>query len=231
MACSHCSNPKVFSRGLCSGCYSRLRRRGTLARKNVVNDGSCAEPGCDRGAFAKGFCSLHYHRARHPLVGPWTQLRSRDPQGFDPRWADFTVFLSDVGERPSPTHQLRRPDPTKPWGALNFVWREPAGDRKRIGASEYARRWDLRKKYGLTVEDFNVMMAAQNGCCAICSVSFASLDPATGKPLRICVDHDHVTGKARGLLCDPCNKGLGMFSDDQARIGAAIAYLESHAAR
>lgn len=228
MACSNCSKPKMFAGGLCSACYSRLRRRGTLARKNVVNLGLCSEPGCDRKSFSKNLCGLHYQRAQHPLTGSWKSLRSASPNGYPAAWDDFQAFLLTVGEKPTPAHQLRRRRPDLPWSTENFVWREPVADRKRVGAIDYARRWDLRNKYGITPEDFSRMMRKQGGKCATCPASFAEVDPKTGHRIRVCVDHDHRTGKTRGPLCDPCNKALGLYDDDISRLEAAIRYLRFH---
>lgn len=62
------------------------------------------------------------------------------------------------------------------------------------------RSWKshLKIKYGLTLDDFNVMLLAQSGRCGVCS------EPM----VKVCVDHCHDTGKIRGLLCDPCNSRL-----------------------
>lgn len=65
------------------------------------------------------------------------------------------------------------------------------------------------------------MLAAQGGGCAICG-SAAIFDRSHK---RICVDHDHATGKVRGLLCGCCNLGIGYFKDDPKRIEAAARYL------
>lgn len=64
------------------------------------------------------------------------------------------------------------------------------------------------------------MFDQQNGRCAICE----SADPGAGKS-RFAVDHDHVTGRVRGLLCNPCNKGLGMFQDSPMRLKRAAEYV------
>jgi hypothetical protein len=76
----------------------------------------------------------------------------------------------------------------------------------------------VRSLYGLTPADIAEMAEAQGGKCPICG----SVD----KPLRI--DHGHVTGKVRGLLCDNCNMGLGQFGDDPERLSSAIAYLKEN---
>ncbi len=76
----------------------------------------------------------------------------------------------------------------------------------------------LRRKYGLTLSDYNDMLAKQHGRCAICR------DPFHNKPG---VDHDHVTGRVRGLLCTFCNTGIGLFRDDPTRLRSAIEYLET----
>jgi len=78
----------------------------------------------------------------------------------------------------------------------------------------------LLYKYGLTVEDFEKLSIAQDHLCAICR------QPPRGKK-RLSVDHCHETMAIRGLLCDPCNTGLGMFREDPMLLHSAIAYLTS----
>lgn len=72
------------------------------------------------------------------------------------------------------------------------------------------------EKYGLSFEEFSVLLDQQEGRCAICNTEF------DGEPM---VDHDHITRRVRGLLCKHCNTGLGMFRDSQLRLRSAAAYL------
>jgi len=78
----------------------------------------------------------------------------------------------------------------------------------------------LTRRYGITRDTYNQMFAAQDGKCAICSV--------TVKGKRLCVDHDHETGQVRGLLCDLCNTALGAVRDSTELLSKAIAYLKEH---
>jgi hypothetical protein len=87
---------------------------------------------------------------------------------------------------------------------------------------EQELRWRMREKYGLELEEYEVLVAAQNGLCAICK------NPPFESTGRLSVDHHHETGKTRGLLCATCNLGLGHFKDDPIRLMAAIQYLGEH---
>lgn len=82
---------------------------------------------------------------------------------------------------------------------------------------EYFRKDNL-KKFGLTLEEYDNMLKRQNDGCAICGKRCS-----TGN--RLAVDHDHVTGRVRGLLCSKHNKALGSFSDNADLLRAAIRYL------
>lgn len=73
------------------------------------------------------------------------------------------------------------------------------------------------QKYGLTLEGYEVLLNAQGGRCAICR----GVD--VGRSLA--VDHDHATGRVRGLLCVTCNTGLGSFKDDTQLLELAKLYL------
>lgn len=102
------------------------------------------------------------------------------------------------------------------------------GRRKTAERTQYEREWYREKgrhrfrerKYGLSAEDFERMLADQNGTCAICET------PAPDEQGRsLHVDHDHATGAVRGLLCSPCNLGIGTFKDDPATLERAANYL------
>lgn len=80
----------------------------------------------------------------------------------------------------------------------------------------------LRHAYDLTEEEWDSLHAAQSGKCAICGEEGGW--KANGGALV--VDHDHDTGKVRGLLCPSCNRGLGQFEDDPERLRSAAQYIE-----
>lgn len=223
-----CSNEVIFSRGYCGPCYHRLRKRGTLTRKNVSNTGKCSVAGCSRQSFSKNLCSMHYQRGPHQLSIIWKNIKARYPNQYPEAWNDFETFLADIGERPSQSHQLRRIDTDKPWSADNFVWREAVHHSYKNDKAEYGWRWNLRKKYGLSAEQYNDMLKTQNGLCPIGNHPLSEIDPATGQPIKVCVDHDHLTGNVRGILCDRHNKMLGMAQDEIGDLEDAIAYLKSH---
>jgi len=89
--------------------------------------------------------------------------------------------------------------------------------------SDTARNTYLITEYGITLVEYREMAALQNGLCAICGEVCKS-----GRVLA--VDHDHVTGVNRGLLCIRCNNGLGNFRDDLDLLTAAINYLSHEGA-
>ncbi len=77
----------------------------------------------------------------------------------------------------------------------------------------------MRRRYGITPNEMLAMLKSQGGACAICG----GKDPKNEHGW--CVDHDHTTGIVRGVLCDPCNNGLGRFNDSVESLNSAIRYL------
>lgn len=92
---------------------------------------------------------------------------------------------------------------------------------------ETGRAIHLKTKYGITLEQYDAMHAAQDGTCAIC------LNPEVamlrGKVRRLAVDHCHEHGHNRALLCSRCNTSIGKFEDDPELLRAAANYIEEHA--
>lgn len=90
----------------------------------------------------------------------------------------------------------------------------------RAEASEHAKT----KKYNLKPGDYEKMVVNQGGLCGICK----SDDPSGGNPRvkRFAIDHDHLTNIKRGLLCNRCNRALGMFQDNVELLKKAIVWLE-----
>lgn len=92
----------------------------------------------------------------------------------------------------------------------------------KVNAQRRAKsRQDTLKGYDLTPEEFDRLLAAQDGRCAICQKD--NPPPCMGQ--KWAVDHDHVTGEVRGVLCHMCNRGLGQFEDCMWLLKAAFEYL------
>ena len=89
-------------------------------------------------------------------------------------------------------------------------------------SAEVSRNKYLRRKYGLDQTQLETMVAAQNGECANpgCTTPVASGGSSSH------IDHDHKTGKIRGVLCQKCNQALGLLDEDKARIQGLVQYLE-----
>lgn len=78
------------------------------------------------------------------------------------------------------------------------------------------RKNQLLKKYGVTVEEYETIRESQGGGCALCGATPAG---------NLHVDHDHETGRVRGLLCRPCNTGLGLLRESAELLLKAAAYI------
>lgn len=78
----------------------------------------------------------------------------------------------------------------------------------------------IKRKYGVTLEEYDLMLNKQGSRCLICNRHQTEVKIPFG------VDHDHKTGRIRGLLCNKCNQGLGLFNDDINILLKAIKYLK-----
>lgn len=108
--------------------------------------------------------------------------------------------------------------------SAKYNWTEKAIARRlAYRKSEHGRLvkkdYNLRKQYGINLEQYNQLLAEQNANCAICGLNQSEI------PLGLAVDHNHKTNCVRGLLCLNCNQGIGKFKDDPELLLKAIGYL------
>lgn len=106
-------------------------------------------------------------------------------------------------------------------GPASAAWRKNNPEPWKMST----RKTKVKLKYGLTLDEINNLLVLQDYSCAICDdpIDFGS----PNKNEKPHIDHDHVSGKVRGLLCLTCNTGLGMFRDSRDLLGAADKYLQS----
>lgn len=95
-----------------------------------------------------------------------------------------------------------------------------ADPEKWAARSDYIRRRNIEKNYAISDETLQAAIIAQDGLCAICQRSCTA-----GR--RLAIDHCHISGRVRGLLCSRCNTGLGLFRESPPLLLAAVAYLNS----
>lgn len=89
---------------------------------------------------------------------------------------------------------------------------------------ECAKMASLRARYGITEAEYRALLESQGGCCAVCGES--KQDKRSWR--RLGLDHRHIDGKWRGILCGACNRALGFLRDDPLLIEKLAAYARKH---
>lgn len=191
----------------------------------VPSPGTCSFDGCTGSVFARGWCSKHYSRwQRHgdPAITKRQPPTTNADAKRCPRCGNIKALV-EFGRRPNGTPKgycLECDAAYQRQHATTDAGREQhrqARAKWNNGNHEYF----LQYRYGITKRDYDDILSAQGGVCAICKTP----DPG-GRDKVWNVDHCHNSNKVRGLLCGPCNRGLGQFRDDIDRLRAAIVYLE-----
>lgn len=107
------------------------------------------------------------------------------------------------------------------------IWKKSKAERRALNRKDNPERAhkfdfasDLMKNYGLSIREYQKIYDTQEGCCDCCGIHESQFKR------NLHVDHDHVTGQVRGLLCTRCNPGLGYFQDSIEKLEMAIAYLK-----
>lgn len=101
-------------------------------------------------------------------------------------------------------------------GELSTSWKHGNSRTK-----DYQINYQMTRNYGIGLDEYNTMFTVQQGKCAICSGE----PPKNQHKKRLNIDHCHATGKVRGLLCDACNRAIGLLKDSPDLLNKAISYL------
>ena len=107
------------------------------------------------------------------------------------------------------------------------LWRKNNKERHDTRHKDY----NLKKTYGISLEQYNAMLTAQNSVCAVCGEASTITHKSDGRLHSLCVDHDHETGAVRALLCARCNTLLELIEQNPRRLAALEKYLEQHKKR
>lgn len=179
-----------------------------------MDDRTCSDDACDRPPRARGLCNVHYQRAKRAGTLP---------------------ELPEVPGAPAPKHTLSNIDAAartadclecgpqvrirvRERGRGRYECRRRSNGTPAVRAAR-RRRNKIRRKYRIAYEEYVILVEAQDGRCMLCQ-------ERPDRPLV--VDHCHTTGTVRGLLCGPCNFGLGFFRDNPEVLARAARYVRKY---
>lgn len=216
----------------------------------------CSVVGCCEPIKGLGYCNRHYQLFKrngkpekliktarsHPLYILWFERKQN--KLLCERWMTFKNFADDIGERPTTENiRLHRLDKTKLYGPDNWEWREHLKKEEDETAKDWwARKWsdararnpdveydrNLKRNYGITLEEYLEKFQNQNGVCKICKQPETTINGHTKVVRRLAVDHCHKTNKVRDLLCTRCNTTIGSVDDDIELLEEMINYIKEH---
>lgn len=217
--------------------------------------GTCYADDCELPIASLGLCNKHYMRQykhghfketrsgkkrNHPAYSAWFERKQSN--GLCEQWLDFDIFCKDIGQKPEGNFRLLKLNGSELYGPDNFAWVEHLKRKEGESKSDWwARKWktrqlanpsmendrSLRRKYNLTLEDYNKKLTSQNFVCMICEKPETSYG-ATGGRKKLAVDHCHVTNKIRDLLCWRCNAMIGKVNESVELLQKMIDYLNKH---
>jgi hypothetical protein len=176
-------------------------RRSSAKKRHAPDSQSRKKTKCKKTKRKKSEKELAWTRAWRAIHQPEVNARRRHLWATDPEYRARKLAECHASIR----RRKRRAERDPVYGAK-------LRDAKRTNN----RRSFLKNKYGISLEEYDAMLARQGGRCATCK----------RRPVgRLCVDHCHVTGKVRGLLCRKCNIGIGHLDDDTEVLQSAADYL------
>lgn len=132
---------------------------------------------------------------------------------------------NNPGKAAAASRKYRKNNPGK--GTENVLrYRKAHPDKYRESTRKISRKQHLKTKFGITVEDYAAKLLAQDGVCAICHKPETAT--RNGIVKQLAVDHNHVTGANRDLLCQKCNWAFGMLREDPTIIANMLAYARKY---
>lgn len=195
-------------------------------------------------------CHNEYQRIRYlEKLGKWKRTVRAEKREADPKrcvkcgktkpLSEYTIHNAEKGQHRNFCHECEKKwirkyhktpqgkDKRKEWVGQNKEKIEAYYElyhndpEKRKASKTYQRKYWLMKQFGITPDDYDRMLNEQNGGCAICDS-----DKSGNRSKNFMIDHDHETGKVRGLLCYRCNQAIGAFDDNPDLLRKAATYLE-----
>lgn len=180
----------------------------------------------DRPMHARGLCKSCYEKY---LRGVWLEEKQRGvvrkPKQYatncphrDRPATSHGLCASCYGKwlrNHNPQYGARSRELSKRWRTLNPQKRKDGHTAWKLAHPGY----NIKKRYGLGIEQLDAIIQVQGDKCPICQTPLATI-------YKQCIDHDHVTGANRGVLCSCCNAGLGMFRDSIDSLLRAVRYLQ-----
>lgn len=221
----------VKKHALCQKHYARFNRYGDVTVNKKVK-AVCSVDGCGRCVAANDLCDTHYRRMRrYGSVELPTRPTVCAVAGCD------DIVVSDSLCALHYRRKLRGAADTRQCAQCGKDIPDRAHGRRKycsqscynaaVSADQHENHRDiwLRRQYGISEDEYKSRLKEQRGRCNICG---SKDQRGRSGSTYFQVDHDHKTGAVRGLLCAPCNSGLGSFGDDIKRLEKAIEYLRAH---
>ena len=254
LVCYRCGSdgpfpPSRYLRGctssLCNPCNNEVRREKTRVRNLnkvviVPTTRVCTKCGIEKDLKTCFYVKNAYYKGKRyegkylSLCRVCSNLKSREWRKANPeKDAKIHARYSKTPKgRASQKRATVKCEPKrKAWQinnrekcrAYSANYKSKLSPERRKEVKKYQLRHDLFKLYGITQEDYDALLEKQHGVCAICHKP--SKPGGKRSASRLHVDHDHETGRVRGLLCNRCNLGIGHLHDSPVLLLSALKYL------
>ena len=217
---------------VCKICRKESHKKCRDKNKSRIIDKQCKAPGCTRNVKNTGgeTCKMHYMRwYTNKSYNRSITTRFYQPDVYP---EGFTFLCKNHGYLIEEQVYIRKDRNKRACRQCRNQSTYESYKKKRdlnpTLAKEKKRNYRTKKQFGITSEQYNQMLISQNYVCAICKRTETRIHHRTNVPTKLAIDHCHLTGKIRGLLCSTCNMKIGGFNDSIEILKSAIEYLEKY---